>query len=312
MDTKIKASFWDDEAIGKLVDAKDPEALVAVFWLMTANINHAGWVDFSPRVFVFQTGVDVTALQRGCDALGRGVVKHERGFWMRHFIRHQFGTGNSLAANSMSASVLRAFDHMPEEIIAEVGEQYPELIRSVKPRKKQAPREGGSGGLPPTGEEKRREEQRRTREKFGFPADWSEHRSLAVLEFIAFRSQIHKPMKPASFPAWVKKFAAVDDATLAATLQESIANGWQGVFPERLPLPPPGSFFGKKREGAAPPPAANPYEVPPCAEWKKIGRRIAQGLGLDESQIDELDWKQIAADARLAVWDEFKKGGSGA
>ena len=57
-------------------------------------------------------------------------------------------------------------------------------------------------------------------------------------------------MKLASFAAWVKKFSAVDDSTLIATLQESIANGWQGVFPERLTLPKAAGAGQKKETGA--------------------------------------------------------------
>lgn len=53
-------------------------------------------------------------------------------------------------------------------------------------------------------------------------------------EFLEYRKAIKKPMKPVSFPAFIKKL--VNDSgwsveTACAMIDESIANGWQGVFP---------------------------------------------------------------------------------
>jgi hypothetical protein len=67
----------------------------------------------------------------------------------------------------------------------------------------------------------------------------------------------------------------------------------------------------EKKEGGAPRPSVNPYEVPPCAEWKELARRIARRAEVDESGIDELDWRDLSADDRLLVWAEFKKENGG-
>jgi hypothetical protein len=308
MDTKIKASFWDDEAVGRLAEEGDHPALVSLLWLMTASVNSAGWTEISARKFHFQTGCNPLALAKACQALGDSVVALGKGIWLRHYIRHQLGTGPSMAANNMAAGVVRALRDTPPEIVKEVLHQYPEL----KPRACQALGKGAKAqdriGSDRIGSEEAE------KGAVVLPPEWSDARRAAVEEFMAFRRSIRKPMKPASFPAWVKKFAAVDDATLAATIQESIANGWQGVFPDRLTHPHAGVFRGQKKEGgAATSPAVNPYEVPPCADWKQIARRLAAALGLEEAEInDDLSWKDISGAARLAVWAEFKKerGGS--
>ncbi len=51
-------------------------------------------------------------------------------------------------------------------------------------------------------------------------------------QWVAYRKQIRKPLKPASIPAAQRKLAAMG-ADQARAVEESIANGWQGVFPPK-------------------------------------------------------------------------------
>ena len=52
-----------------------------------------------------------------------------------------------------------------------------------------------------------------------------------IKEFIKFRSEIGKPFKSEiSFQAWVKKLESFDEDDRIEILDNSIANGWQGIF----------------------------------------------------------------------------------
>lgn len=48
--------------------------------------------------------------------------------------------------------------------------------------------------------------------------------------FLDYRKQIRKPLKPASIPAAQRKLAAFG-CDQAAVVEQTIANGWQGLFP---------------------------------------------------------------------------------
>lgn len=56
----------------------------------------------------------------------------------------------------------------------------------------------------------------------------------AIRNFLLFRKEIKKPLKDASFPTWCKKleeYSAGDPAVAVQIIENSIANGWQGIFP---------------------------------------------------------------------------------
>lgn len=55
-----------------------------------------------------------------------------------------------------------------------------------------------------------------------------------LIEFLEFRRQIKKPMKQASAKAFQKKLEKLSGGNINIAcdiLEESIANGWQGIFP---------------------------------------------------------------------------------
>lgn len=57
--------------------------------------------------------------------------------------------------------------------------------------------------------------------------------SKKLIEFIDFRKEIKKPIKDASKSAFLKslgKLSGWDEETAVAILDQSIANGWQGIF----------------------------------------------------------------------------------
>jgi hypothetical protein len=106
MDAKVAATFWTDSRVETL----DQGATLALLWLMTAHVNEAGWVPkISERRFVFESKTTWKDLERACEGLGEGIVVHEKGWWLRHFIRYQIGTGSSLGKNLMARAVVKRF-----------------------------------------------------------------------------------------------------------------------------------------------------------------------------------------------------------
>lgn len=60
--------------------------------------------------------------------------------------------------------------------------------------------------------------------------------SLAWEKWIDYRKQVRKPLKPASIPAAQRQLAAFGSDQVAV-VEQSIANGWQGLFPLKNPKP---------------------------------------------------------------------------
>lgn len=147
---------------------------------------------------------------------------------------------------------------------------------------------------------------------FAFPAEWSEQRRSDVETFITYRRTVlKKPLKPQTFPAWVRKYAEFDDATMRAAINDSMAEGYQGIFPEKhLPRPRREGAWNptfEKKGGVGPAPAAHPLAVPPCAEWKTIARIVCERAGIEDfTWLDEANWTELASDDRQAVVDEWK------
>lgn len=57
---------------------------------------------------------------------------------------------------------------------------------------------------------------------------------LALVAFEAHRKEIRKPLKPTGRKALYQQLAAMGEERAADALWRSIANGWQGVFEERV------------------------------------------------------------------------------
>lgn len=327
MDTKIKDAFWKDPAIEQLVEAGDRDAILSLLWLLTAEVNHAGWVEVTPRRFLFQTSCSFEALQRACHALGKGIVSHPKGFWIRNFIRHQIGSGEALAANNMAAPVIKSFQTTPPEIVAEVLAQYPELKVRIKPQKldeKRSPSQALAEGCHSTGEEKKREEKSREEgngsaegkgpitlaEATAFAKRWCES-SPSMIAFEAvqvelwFADRERKQWQATSGQIIGSRAQAEKDLTfwlLKAKTGQTPSRPGSGERGKTSPSQ-------KKERGG---PAAHPLAVPPCAEWKKLARIVCERAEVtDFTWLDEANWTDLASDDRQAVLDEWKRTNAG-
>ena len=132
MDTKVKAEFWTDPSLEEL----EPDERLALLWLMTAHVNACGWVKIGQRRFEFETRCLWQALERACEALGDNIVREAGGFWMRQFIRHQFGSGEKLARNNIASALVSQIEALPDSVKLEAWNTYPELKPSNRSKKK--------------------------------------------------------------------------------------------------------------------------------------------------------------------------------
>lgn len=56
-------------------------------------------------------------------------------------------------------------------------------------------------------------------------------------EFIDHRKELKKPLKKTGLSKLVRQLEKVGAAHAVAALNASIANGWQGVFPDKVSVP---------------------------------------------------------------------------
>lgn len=69
---------------------------------------------------------------------------------------------------------------------------------------------------------------------YDWPEEWSIERVMAAEEWLVYRKGIRKAVKPASLPAWIKQHESLNDQQFSLCLTTSIANGWQGSFPDKV------------------------------------------------------------------------------
>jgi hypothetical protein len=150
MDVKISPNFWNNDALNT------PELRLAALWLKTnAHVNLVGYGELSVRRFIFDTGLTEQALDECCQALGKGLVREGKGYWLTDFIGEQFGRGVSLSKNHMSKPLVRALETVGSPWLGDaVYGAYPEL-------EEVADRLAGDKGMPsPRAEQSRAEHNR--------------------------------------------------------------------------------------------------------------------------------------------------------
>ncbi len=142
------------------------------------------------------------------------------------------------------------------------------------------------------------------------PVDWSSQRIATMQTWLDYRSANRKRVKPASWTKLIQMLAVLDDAALDACVSDSIANGWQGLFPYKFTLPRPTGHSGdaailaQKKEGAAPPikPADFPWRDvaisnegwTPEGEWEDQTARTRKQL--------RETWASLSAQGKQAIW----------
>lgn len=104
MDPKITSAIWSNIEF----DQATPAGKLAALWLITnEHVDMLGYADLSLRRFVFETQLDEQALAEGFKALGKGLEKVGKGYWLRNYIGVQFGRGPSLCRNNFARGITK-------------------------------------------------------------------------------------------------------------------------------------------------------------------------------------------------------------
>lgn len=204
MDAKVSSEFWSDPAVENLT----PEQKLAALWCITGGrTNLLGFVEVSRRRYEFETGSPYEGLTSLTEAHSKGFKKCGAGIWIRRFIAHQFGTGNSLVKNNFCKPLLnelRACEGLP--VFQEVLTEYPELQEAYDERFSHDLFEGLSKGLPSPREEKRRTEESREEQN---PPKTVEIDPLLQRVRALFGTRPSTPVQPKVAEIWKKNRAAV-------------------------------------------------------------------------------------------------------
>ena len=126
----IDESFWSDPLVEELAAGEK----LAILWLLTnSKRDLCGFTEISHKRFKFDTGLEVTVLQRALQGLGKGFVVPSKGFiWSKNFIAHQLGRGVKLQRNNITKSVVKHLVTLPIEFQELLLSEYPELEELTK------------------------------------------------------------------------------------------------------------------------------------------------------------------------------------
>ena len=93
-------------------------------------------------------------------------------------------------------------------------------------------KEGEAGGRPAGAEKPKKEKVKLTNPVPVYPENWATATKEAFDEWLEYRILIKKPYLEVSLKTQLKKLNVFDQATIIETIEESIAQGWRGLFPK--------------------------------------------------------------------------------
>jgi hypothetical protein len=224
MHSKIKSCFWSDPVVEDLPS----EGKLALLWLFTSRISVCGWVPTSRRRFEFETASPWQALLSAAEALGKGLVIHDKGFWVRSYIRHQFGVGERLGRNNMRVTIIDSMAEVPEEVKVEIVKEYPQLKQALaKPL-------ASPTQAPPKGKEKEKEQEQ---EQEGSVRGGSGETHPAGVNAVSTRQQLtgdkraSKHFVPPPLAEWTAYASSLNPAYPPSDAEQAWnhyeANGWR-------------------------------------------------------------------------------------
>lgn len=129
---KFHPSLWSDADIGALT----ANEILAFIWGWTNNqITQCGFCEYSLSRFTFETKLDFQVVVSMCQKLPR-TVRHfpeRRILYYRKFVRHQYGSGESLVKNNVFKSILAVYNgitHDPLQLA--ILNDYPEIAHAKR------------------------------------------------------------------------------------------------------------------------------------------------------------------------------------
>lgn len=138
----------------------------------------------------------------------------------------------------------------PDDILLEIAfepikQQLKRDLKKYETRAERSRLNGASGGRPPSNPKEPKETQKTQRVKSEpkKPDKDKVKDNVKVIDinkeslfnkWVLYRKNLNKPIKKASIEAIITKFNETKKEVLIAAVEESILNGWQGLFPEKV------------------------------------------------------------------------------
>ena len=150
-----------------------------------------------------------------------------------------------------------------------------------------------------------------------FPEDWSEARKTTMQRWLDYKTECRKRYKSSSWVMLIEKLSILPDEALNDCVNDSITQGWQGLFPERWTLPPPTgegpkAGNGQKKEGAAPDTRLFEKKKVPAADfpWRDVAISVEgwTPVGDWEDQTPRSrqtlreSWANLSPQGKSAIW----------
>lgn len=125
MKATVSPSFWSDSELEK----HGPEIKLAALWLITNGATSIiGVCSASPKRFHFETGLSQEWFDRALEALPKSFIRFGDVIFIRNFIRHQFGSGESLKKNNCFRPMVAIFSSIKDQkLLGSFLAEYPEF-----------------------------------------------------------------------------------------------------------------------------------------------------------------------------------------
>jgi len=253
----VSTSFWDDEWIQTL----DPSEKLLYLYLMTNPLtNIAGVYKITERRISFDTGFNLDTIRHifaKFEKVGKAYRKDEY-VVLPSWPKHQKWE-KSAKVNEGIVRILQELEPEIIEFLIKIGYKYPIDTLSIpytypsnysdldfnsnsdlENKNPPTPLEGGDGDDSPTSKPKKSQKQYITLSEAGLLID-SDHRisydlGVKLKLFAQNRREIKKPMTRLALEQTIDLLMTKldTDQQRIDCIQLSIANGWQGVFPDRI------------------------------------------------------------------------------
>ena len=199
-----------------------PNSKLFFIYLMT-KCDQAGIVEINPRLAEFSTGIK--GLAKGIDTVteefGNRLVRLRGNYFiLSNFVKFQYPKGLNINVKPQKAVIDRlaefqldfnSIDTLKEGLKESI--HTPQDTDTVQDKDKDTDTEGVKGEIElPHGEE--------------FAEAWA--------EWVQFRKEIKKTLKPSTIKHQLKKCSEHSESDACFILRLSIENGWQGLFWDRV------------------------------------------------------------------------------
>lgn len=235
MDTRrsINVRIWADSWIEELTLT---EKLVWIYLLTAPYSNMLGIYEVSIKRISSDTGVNIEMVRKALE----GFEKVKKAYYIDGFIFICNWIKNQSMNPNMVKSAINDFAKLPESLkikLNDIGyESFESLSNPSEPLPNPSEKGKGKGNGNIEMEKEKEKENARREIHLSLWGDYFERIENAWDKWIQYRAAIKKPIKNESESAAIKhlhKLSSGNIGNAEKIIEQSIANGWQGLFPYR-------------------------------------------------------------------------------